>query len=139
MPGLARFGRIWRRFFFGAVLDRDAPRQELADGLYALLRGLVPCEFVLHPATPVARAAVSAVRGFGAWTSPSSRPCRSGRQSADERDRATDRLKLPPPQALGTLRAPVYSCASVTCRQRRGMVSSGSGRAGLRPTGGTNA
>jgi hypothetical protein len=40
VPGLARFGRIWRRFLLGAVLDWEAPRQELADGLLALLRGL---------------------------------------------------------------------------------------------------
>jgi AcrR family transcriptional regulator len=49
VPGLARFGRIWRRFFFGAVLDREAPRRELADGLVALVRGLTPPELVLHP------------------------------------------------------------------------------------------
>ncbi|MBV9544032.1 MAG: helix-turn-helix transcriptional regulator [Chloroflexi bacterium] len=28
VPGLARLGRTWRRFVFGAVLDREAPRQE---------------------------------------------------------------------------------------------------------------
>ena len=44
VPGLARFGRIWRRFFFGAVLDWNAPRAELADGLAALLRGLALSE-----------------------------------------------------------------------------------------------
>jgi AcrR family transcriptional regulator len=48
VPGLARFGRIWRRFFFGAVLDREAPRQELADGLLALVRGLTPSEPVMR-------------------------------------------------------------------------------------------
>jgi AcrR family transcriptional regulator len=53
VPGLARFGRTWRRFFFGAVLDWDAPRQELADSLRALLRGLTPSEFVLRPARTV--------------------------------------------------------------------------------------
>jgi AcrR family transcriptional regulator len=44
VPGLARFGRIWRRFFFGAVMDREAPRRELEDGLAALVRGLTPPE-----------------------------------------------------------------------------------------------
>jgi len=48
VPGLARLGRTWRRFVFGAVLDREAPRQELADGLRALVRGLAPPELVLH-------------------------------------------------------------------------------------------
>jgi AcrR family transcriptional regulator len=60
VPGLARFARIWRRFFFGAVLDREAPRQELADGLLALLRGLAPSELALPAgglATKLAEAA----------------------------------------------------------------------------------
>jgi AcrR family transcriptional regulator len=50
VPGLARFGRTWRRVFFGAVLDREAPRRELADGLSALLRGLALPELALQSA-----------------------------------------------------------------------------------------
>ena len=48
VPGMARFGRIWRRFLFGAVLDWEAPRRELSDGLLALVRGMAPPELVLN-------------------------------------------------------------------------------------------
>jgi AcrR family transcriptional regulator len=42
VAGIARFGRLWRRAFFGLVMDRQAPPRELDEGLEALLRGLLP-------------------------------------------------------------------------------------------------
>ena len=69
VPGLARLGRTWRRFVFGAILDREAPRQELAEGLLALLRGLALPEPVRHAghasaalATDAGKAGASGVR-----------------------------------------------------------------------------
>ena len=44
VAGLWRFGRTWRRFFFGVVMDREAPTAEIEEGLLALLRGLIPPE-----------------------------------------------------------------------------------------------
>jgi AcrR family transcriptional regulator len=68
VPGLARFGRTWRRFLFGAVLDGEAPRRELADGLLALVRGLAPPELVGQPGG-VSPAPASMAPGRGATRS----------------------------------------------------------------------
>ena len=83
VAGLARFGRIWRRFIFGAILDREAPRRELADGLVALVRGLSPPELVLRPGGAPLAPAASEPSGRAASISPSGLTGRAAHHTRD--------------------------------------------------------
>ena len=82
VAGIARFGRTWRRFFFGMVMDRETPVREIEDGLRALLRGLlVEAPDSVEERTGVLLRPMSS----GATLEASPLPSRSGRSVAEPR------------------------------------------------------